>query len=167
METLPMTYQAFRKLIKLVLIQITIFALLLQPVYALDCDIPTDDDPSPVQILCPIVKALNVIILIGGAVFVIILFLTAYKFAMSQGDPKAMQGARDTGIYAVIGFLIVISVFTILKMMQVMLGLDTGILNPMANLETYIKILASKACICIDGSYTDPSPVCTLLFPCK
>jgi len=161
-----MIYRIFKKTLKLGLLQSIIFLTLLQPVHAVDCNITTDADPSPVQIICPLAKILSVLVYAGGALFIVTVFITAYKLAMSQGDPKGIQGARDTATYAVFGFIIVIGVVTILKIIQVAFGLNTAVLDPITSLETYIKILASKACICIDGSYTDPSPVCTLLFPC-
>jgi len=96
-----------------------------QPVYAIECSIDTSlvaGSPELAQIGCPILSLLNIGILASGAVFVIMVFLTAYKYAMSQGDPKGISGAHLTLTYAVIGFIVVMGLFTFSTILSRMLG---------------------------------------------
>ena len=87
------------------------------------------DEPDPRAIACPIIKILNVLVLSGGAVFVGMLFFSAFKFAMSQGDPKGVQGAKDTATLAVLGFIIVIGLFVIITFVKNAFGINTAVVN--------------------------------------
>lgn len=88
-------------------------------------------DPNPLAIICTIVRLLNVFILSVGAIFVMFVFISAIKFALAQGDPKALQGAKQTLTMAIIGMLVVIGVFTILTIMRNIFGLKYQLtMNP-------------------------------------
>ena len=76
----------------------------LQPVYAQD---------SPLELLDVAARGLNILILISSAIFVGFVVFAAYKFASSEGDPKGIQGAKQSLTYAVIGLLVVVGVFVI------------------------------------------------------
>lgn len=101
--------------------------------------------PSPMAILCPVARFLNVLVLSAGAVFVIFVFFAAIKYAMSQGDPKALQGSQQTLTTAVIGFFVVIGVWTLLTVIKNVLGLtDNQILNPFDVLSNNLARLLEK-----------------------
>lgn len=86
-------------------------------------------DPHPLAILCVVVRLLNILVLSAGAVFVMIVLISAIKYAMAQGDPKAMQGSKQTLTVAVIGMLVIIGVFAILTILRTVLGLKSDLLN--------------------------------------
>ena len=117
------------------------------PKYVATCEELTrttlDKAPSPLAILCPLVRFLNVLLLASAAVFVMYVFLSAIKFAMSQGDPKALQGAKGSLTWAVIGFIVIIGVFAMLVIIKNVLGLkDNPILDPIGALnDNLIKLL--------------------------
>lgn len=101
--------------------------------------------PSPLAILCPLVRYLNVILFASAAVFVTMVFLSALKYAMSQGDPKALQGAKGALTWAIIGFIVIIGVFTMLVILKNVLGLkDNIILNPVGVLNKNLMDLFDK-----------------------
>lgn len=128
-----MRYRVFNKI--LISIFIVFFSVFV-PINTVRADVPgpTDcsapyDEPSPTAIVCPIIKILNVLVLSAGAAFVGVLFFSAFKFAMSQGDPKGVQGAKDTATLAVVGFIVVIGLFAIIIGVKNAFGIDSTVVN--------------------------------------
>lgn len=102
-------------------------------------------DPHPLAIICVIVRLLNIFLLSVGAIFVMYVFMSAIKFAMAQGDPKALQGAKQSLTVAIIGMLIVAGVFTILTILRNVLGLQYQLLtNPFDVLSKNLADLLLK-----------------------
>ncbi len=101
--------------------------------------------PHPVAIICPIVRLLNVFVLSAGAFFVLFVFISAIKYALSQGDPKALEASKQTLTMAVVGFLVIIGVYTILTILKNVLGLaDNPITNPFGVLSQNLARLLEK-----------------------
>lgn len=100
--------------------------------------------PSPMAILCPIARLLNVFIYSAAAFFVAFIFIAAIKYALSQGDPKALQASQQTLTMALIGFLVIIGAWTILTIVKNIFGLEDGILNPFATLSENLAKLLEK-----------------------
>ncbi len=78
-------------------------------------DTYTSELPALYSILCPVIRILNVLILMAGAGFVIMVINAGYRYSMALGDPKGIEGAHNTLTYAVIGFFITIGVYVILR----------------------------------------------------
>ena len=60
-----------------------------------------------------------------GFAGVVALFLIVYsgiRFITSSGDPKAVEGARNTLTWAIIGLIVIILSFTIIKFIAVFTG---------------------------------------------
>jgi hypothetical protein len=101
--------------------------------------------PSPLAMLCPIVRYLNVLLFASAAVFVMMVFVSAIKYSLSQGDPKALQGAKGALTWTIIGFIVVIGVFTMLVILKNVLGLkDNPILDPVGALNKNLMDLFDK-----------------------
>lgn len=101
--------------------------------------------PSPMAIICPVVRLLNVLVLSAAAIFVIFIFITSIKYAMSQGDPKALQASAQTLKTAIIGFFLVIGVYTILTIIKNVLGLEGEFFpNPFPALSKNLAALLMK-----------------------
>lgn len=101
--------------------------------------------PSPLAIICPLVRYLNIVLFASAAVFVMMIFATAIKYALAQGDPKALQGAKGTLTWAILGFIVIIGVFTLLVIFKNVLGLkDNPILNPVGVLNDSLMDLLDK-----------------------
>lgn len=58
-----------------------------------------------------------------GAVTLLVLIFGAVRFVVSQGDTKAIQEARKTMTYAVIGAVLVLGSFFIINIVTTALGL--------------------------------------------
>lgn len=74
------------------------------------------------QIWCPIVRVLNAMYVLGGVIFICMVFVTAYKFAMAQGDPRELQGAKQSLTYTIAGFAVTVSVYVIVSIIGVSFG---------------------------------------------
>jgi hypothetical protein len=53
----------------------------------------------------------NILIFIVGAVAVIMLIIGGLRYVLSSGDDKAVQGAKNTILYAIIGVVVAILAF--------------------------------------------------------
>lgn len=98
-------------------------------------------EPSLVLIVCPIVRIFNILIILAGSAFVILIFIGAYKYSLSQGDPKGLEGAKATITHALLGFLLVAGVFVLLQIIQRAFGLDLVVLKPFSALQEGIQEL--------------------------
>jgi hypothetical protein len=81
------------------------------------------------QIADVLARTFNIVLFAAGAVFLCMVFYSAYKYAMALGDPKGLQGAKDSLTYAILGFVVVLSFFMIVSFVANYLGLATGVLT--------------------------------------
>ena len=93
--------------------------------YALDCNL-TGTAPTPMQMFCPFVRLFNLLLIAGGAVFIIIIIVGAIKMVTALGDPKGLMSSTNTWTYAVIGVCIVLGVFAIFAILNKTFGLGLG-----------------------------------------
>ncbi|MBU0649904.1 hypothetical protein KJ605_01640 [Patescibacteria group bacterium] len=101
--------------------------------------------PSPMAIICPIARLLNILIFSAGAIFVALIFITAIKFALAQGDPKALMASKQTLTTAVMGFIVVIGAWAILTILKNVLGLRADpIIDPFGALSRNFASLLEK-----------------------
>ncbi|MCX6805002.1 MAG: hypothetical protein NT111_03230 [Patescibacteria group bacterium] len=71
-----------------------------------------------------IATIVNLLIFSIGMVAVIMLIIGGFRYVFSQGNEKAVTGAKDTILYAIIGLVIAILSFAIVNF--VLGGLTTG-----------------------------------------
>lgn len=90
-------------------------------------------------------RALNLVVSVSGVAFIIMLVIAGLKYATSQGDPKGLQGAKDTLTLAIVGFLLVIGVFTLITILLNAFGLNEDLITPGGTLrgafKSFIKLL--------------------------
>lgn len=58
----------------------------------------------------------------AGVVAVIIVIISGIKFITSSGDPKQVEGAKHTMTYAIIGLVIILLSFFIIKIIAALTG---------------------------------------------
>ncbi len=68
----------------------------------------------------------NILIFVIGMVAVIMLIVGGFRYVFSQGNEKAVQGAKDTILYSIIGIIVAVLAFAIVNF--VLGGLISG--NP-------------------------------------
>lgn len=103
-----------------------------------------DAPPSLDQLLCPIVRVFNTMILLVGAVLIIMIIYGAIKLALSLGDPKGFESARATWLYAAIGLGIILGfwgIFTIIINRLNLGGTYTGPMDPFTKAMEGIQAL--------------------------
>ena len=64
----------------------------------------------------------NALIFLVGAVAVIMVIIGALKFVVSMGDPKRVENARNTIMYAIVGVVIALCSFAIVNFLLGALG---------------------------------------------
>lgn len=57
----------------------------------------------------------NTLLLIIGVVAVIMLIIGGFRYVFSQGDEKAVKGAKDTILYAIIGIVVALLSYAIIN----------------------------------------------------
>ena len=63
-------------------------------------------------------------LILAGIVAVILIVLSGIKLITSGGDPKQVEGARKTMTYAIIGLVLILLSFFIIKLIGFMTGVD-------------------------------------------
>jgi len=61
---------------------------------------------------------------IAALVFGAMLIMAGFQIVTSAGDPEKMQKAQQTGTYAVIGILIIICAYLIVRVLAFVFGLE-------------------------------------------
>lgn len=63
-------------------------------------------------------------LILAGVVAVFLIIVSGYKFISSGGDPKQVEGARQTLTYAIIGLLVVFLSFFIINIIAGVTGVE-------------------------------------------
>lgn len=73
----------------------------------------------------PLIASLvNWALVFAGVVAFFLLVYAGYKFIASGGDPKSVEGAKKTATYAIIGLILVLLSFFIVRLIGQITGLD-------------------------------------------
>jgi len=82
-------------------------------------------DAATIQCLEPLFAnaIISVAALVGVALFVM-LVVGGFKFLLSGGDQKQLESAKNTVTYAIIGLVVIVVAFLILKTIQVFTGVN-------------------------------------------
>ncbi|MDO8609218.1 MAG: hypothetical protein Q7R95_01600 [bacterium] len=71
---------------------------------------------------------LKLLIPIGGIILVLVLISGGYDFMSSQGDPAKLKTAWAKITAGIIGFILLVLSFVIVRIIAALFGLNTGIL---------------------------------------
>jgi hypothetical protein len=74
--------------------------------------------------------AIQVVLVLGVIIFFFMLLFGGIKWLSSGGNPAQMENARKTITAAVVGLVIVFSIFVIIMFVNAMFGVDIGNLGP-------------------------------------
>lgn len=74
-----------------------------------------------------IAVTVDVMIVLAAISALFFLIVGGFKYIMAGSDPKAMDNARNTITYAVIGLILAVSAYGILQVLKVYLGNVPGI----------------------------------------
>lgn len=76
-----------------------------------------------------VVNVVNVLFTFLGAAALLYLLFGAIKFVTSRGDQKALQSARGTMTYAMIGLIVILLSYTLINFVTKSLGLPSVLDN--------------------------------------
>jgi hypothetical protein len=86
-------------------------------------------NPAPLRDLETVFsRVVNIVLGAAGIVLFVMLVMGGIKYLTSGGDPKATEAAQKTLTSAIVGLIIVITAFLILRFVSAFTG-STGILN--------------------------------------
>lgn len=86
--------------------------------------------PHPRHIICPLIRIVNLLLLVSGVGLAVFIGYGAIKLSASLGDPKAFEGALRTFLFAIIGFFVIVGSFALLFILDRTLGLGFGFSTP-------------------------------------
>ena len=73
---------------------------------------------------CIIVQALNIALRLAGLAVFVMLIIGGFKYLTSAGDPKALESARKTITYAILGLVLMLAGWFILLFIKEFTGID-------------------------------------------
>lgn len=123
---------------KLLIVLCSVFLLLLSPTAALAQDVAVEEylgvpckyvvsGQEVLSLGCIPALFMNIFTFAVSAAGVVALFMlvwSGYKIVFSGGDPKQLEGARQTATYAIIGLVLVILSYFILSFIGMITGLE-------------------------------------------
>jgi flagellar basal body-associated protein FliL len=103
------------------------FAALAAPAYALEINLePTGFGKELTTLTIPgiVQGAISLVMLVVALVFFFILIMGGLRWVMSEGDQKAVEGARAQITNALIGLAIVFAAFAIMRLIEAVFGVS-------------------------------------------
>jgi L-cystine uptake protein TcyP (sodium:dicarboxylate symporter family) len=99
-----------------------IFAILLcLPLLTCKADL---EDPYINDLRTPIENVFNIVVSVVGIVLVAVLAYGIWKSSMSLGDPRGLEGAKQTWTYALFGFAVIVLFFVIFSFLTGIFGIE-------------------------------------------
>ncbi len=94
-------------------------------VYALDISTMTDFAPTKITNIGQIVNLVLPLMMLGGvAIFFIMFLMAGFRWITSGGNPEEMKKIQSQMSSALVGMIIVIASYVVVKLIGVMLNID-------------------------------------------
>lgn len=91
-------------------------------------DINVEGVPTLKGVECVFGDLISVVLSLAGVVLFIMLIYGGFKYLTAGGDPKALEGAKGTLSHAILGLIVLVLAFIILKVIAEVTGVSS-ILN--------------------------------------
>lgn len=89
----------------------------------MNSNIQTKDGVATIQGLEGLFSnVVSVILGFGGIVLFVLLIVGGFNYLTSGGDPKKIEGAKATLTYAIIGIVVLVLAFLILRLIETLTG---------------------------------------------
>lgn len=85
---------------------------------------PTSGGNAIFQFSQVLKTVIGVMFIVGIVLFVVYFLIAGIQWITSSGDSKAVEKARNNIIHALIGLVVMLSLFAILKLVEVVFGID-------------------------------------------
>lgn len=123
---------------KISIITISFFLILSLSSIALGAD--GEDSFNNINDLRPIIEnVFNIAVLSAGVVLVGAIAFGIWKSSLAGGDPRGLEGAKQTWSYALYGFMVIVLFFAIFSIAQSLLGIP--VLKPSDLLDGLFEAL--------------------------
>ncbi len=99
------------------------------------------DPPTMEEAQSVIERIFNIVVLSAVGVFVAVVAYGIWKSSLSLGDPRGLEGAKQTWTYALYGFAVVVLFWAIFKIAQEFLGIP--VITPKTLLDEVFSALQS------------------------
>ncbi len=106
--------------------------------------------------------AVAVFFVTGILIFVLFFFIGAIKWILSSGDKGALQNAREAVLHAIIGLVILFSLYAVLKLIEAFLGvciINIDLTNIVGSGQGSCTPATNGIGTVRDQYYLDPSPI--------
>lgn len=81
---------------------------------------------SPIDYTNNVIQTIiTIFIMVGVIYFIWHVVMSAYHMISSQGDPKKWEEAQKSLTYAIVGIVVVLSIFIILRFIGIVFGIDS------------------------------------------
>lgn len=80
------------------------------------------NDGNTTDLTASIKNVVNIMLFIAGAVAVIMIIIGGIRFVVSNGDSGAVQSAKNTVLYSVIGLIVIILAYAIVNFVVTNVG---------------------------------------------
>jgi len=105
-----------------------------------NAQVEIDANTTFVDIIDVIANVFNFIITIVSGIVVVFFIIAAVKMSLAQGDPKSLESAKWTFIYAFLGMMVVIFYFIIVTITFSLFGVN-GVETPNAPFNQLIEAI--------------------------
>ena len=89
-----------------------------------------DADSALVGIITPFLSLVSFLYKATGIIFLFMMAISGLKYVLSLGDPKAMEGAKQSLTFSVMGFAVALLIYVIYRVVERVVGVEVGYLNP-------------------------------------
>lgn len=84
---------------------------------------PLSDPAKISEVGCVLASIISVVLGFVGIVLFVMLVIGGFKWLTSGGDPKGIEGAKATITNAIVGLLVIIFAYIILKIIETVTGI--------------------------------------------
>lgn len=82
---------------------------------------------ATIQCLVPLFRNIVVaVVQLSGVALLLMFIVGGYQFLMSGGNPKQLEQARGTLTYAIIGVVVIVCAYLIIRLVQAFTGVDVS-----------------------------------------
>lgn len=91
----------------------------------MECNWPNTDEPANIACLTELFgNLIQALVMLAGLGLFIMLLIGGFKYLTSGGDAKKMESGRSTIMWAVIGLVVMISSYAIIRVIEMFTGVE-------------------------------------------
>ena len=104
--------------------------------------VPASPDAPPLSSIVPIIsRIINIAVGASGVVLVAMIAYGIWKSSLALGDPRGLEGAKQTWTYAIYGFFIVVGALALITIISNLLGTPISPSGFLGNISSALNSL--------------------------